>query len=159
MKKAITTRPVRAPITSNFAADDGAGDGGNGEPFGVGPETDGGGDTAFECFGDGEGDVVFDGGEETGWPAGEGFGGGEGTAGVVDGGGEGTAGVVEGGGAEAAGGGGVEAARVVTLIFMPPRQCPAVPQMKYLVPAEVRGMTVAPPVCGGCRELVAVQES
>lgn len=112
------------------------------EPLGGGAETDGGGG------------IVLDGVGEAGRCA-EGVGGGEGTAGVVDGGGA----VAEGGGGEEAAGGGEEAARVVISSFMPLMQCPPLPQMKYLLPGEVRGMTAAPPVRGGSTGLLAVQES
>ena len=82
----------------------------------------------MECFGVGDGVV-----------GGGGGGGGEGVVVLDDGGG---AVVVDGGGGEAA-------AVVVMASFMPLMQWPAEPQMKYLVPAEVRGTTAAPPVRRG----------
>lgn len=40
--------------------------------------------------------------------------------------------------------GGEDVARVVIPTFIPWLQCPIVPQMKYLLPGEERGMTVLP---------------
>jgi len=57
-------------------------------------------------------------------------------------GGEAVGGVADGGEDD----GGEEAARVSISTFIPWLQCPLVPQMKYLLPAEARGMTVLPPV-------------
>lgn len=42
--------------------------------------------------------------------------------------------------------GAVEGARVSTSSFIPWLQCPVVPQMKYLLPGEDRGMVVLPPL-------------
>lgn len=124
----IRTNPeqaVRAPITSNLAADEGdGGGGGDKEPLGGGAEEGGnvGLRPAALDGGDGEGATLLGGGRRA-----EGVGGGDGTVGVVE-------------------GGGAEAARVSISSFIPLRQCPPVPQMKYLLPEEVRGMTVTPPV-------------
>lgn len=165
---------MRAPIKLNLWADDGAGGCGNedepgggavGRTAGLPPAALGGGDEgdslgACECFGDGDGDgaILFSGGEEAGRGA-EGLGGGDGTEGVVEGGGGtaarggggggGSVGMTGGGGGGSegmTGGGGAEAAMVSIWSFMPPRQCPPFPQMKYLVPAEVRDMKAEPPV-------------
>ena len=50
-----------------------------------------------------------------------------------------------GGWTEGDAGGGDDVARVSIWTFIPWLQCPAVPQMKYLLPCEESGMVVVPP--------------
>lgn len=94
------------------------------------------GDILGAFFGDCAGE-----GEETGVGV-EGDALGGGVVGEEGGGVEGVA----GGGAEGVADGGEDVASVSTSSFIPWLQCPAVPQMKYLLPVEERVMTVLPPL-------------